>query len=165
MNVKLWQGLRIKQAELDDYIMEKHRIKEDDVINERIAALLVELAELLNEMPKTFKYWSKKENDYEKGLVELVDNLHFILSIENHFDFTYKGMGAIKQVDILHQFNEIVHEASSLMIDKRHVERKLTVIRGHYLGLTQMLGFTTEQVIDAYNSKYEINIKRQVENY
>ncbi len=165
MNSQIWQGLRIKQAELDDYIIKKRKLKESEVINERIMALLVELAELANEMPEVFKYWSNKDNNYEKGLVELVDNLHFILSIENHFDFSYKGMGAIKQVDLLHQFNEIVHEASSLMIDKRHVERKLTVIRGHFLGLAQMLGFTTEQVLDAYNAKYEINIKRQKENY
>ena len=52
---------------------------------EVMVALIVELGELMNEFPTKFKYWKDTAKDnYQKGLVEYVDCLHFALSLTNY---------------------------------------------------------------------------------
>src|SRR5690606_36478239 len=70
------------QAKLDERIYKEHPVQEgEDRLTKKILALQVEFGELANELPEVFKFWSNKKNNYEKALEELVDCLHFILSI------------------------------------------------------------------------------------
>lgn len=160
-----WQELRKKQAQLDEPIMINAGLKEHEVIDKRILSLLVELGELANELPEVFKYWSNKKNNYSAALVEYVDVLHFILSIENYYDFKDINIGSIRQYDEVVQFTVMNHNIAGITIDEKHRDAKLTSIRGHFIGLGEMLGFSNDEINDAYNRKYEVNLQRQANGY
>jgi len=80
-NVTLEELLK-KQRELDQYIIEKHGLEGTDLLGDKVTALIVEAAELANEI-RGFKYWSNKGPDYDKAKEEYVDCLHFMLNIGN----------------------------------------------------------------------------------
>ena len=74
------------QRVLDENIMKEHGLVYDEHIANNIGvALIVEVGELMNEFPTKFKHWKNTAVDNrEKGLVEFVDCLHFILSLFNY---------------------------------------------------------------------------------
>lgn len=160
-----WKELRVRQAELDRPIMVNAAMTDGEVIQERQLALKVELGELANELPQVFKYWSNKKNNYDKAIVEYVDCLHFILSLENFYKFTYEGFGDIKEVDAVTQFNSLFHAVGSLQYDELNKHSRLISIRALFIGLGEMLNFSSDEISAAYDEKYQINIQRQLENY
>lgn len=167
MNIKTtdWFRLRGKQRNLDEHILFNKDLNHSYVIDKAILALLTELGELANEW-RGFKYWSEDTEAREADmLVEYVDNLHFILSLENYYEFKYRGIGSIRQATITDQFTTIFYAVASLASDKENKVAELLSIRAHFIGLGEMLGFTSEQVENAYNDKYKINFERQASGY
>lgn len=84
------------QQELDDKILvEKLGVEatienHQKLINQRLLGLIVEAAELSNEL-RTFKYWSvKPSGPRERVLEEYVDSFFMWLSIGNTLEFTSK---------------------------------------------------------------------------
>src|SRR5690625_1594587 len=78
------------QRNLDKYIESNHQLEGQDLIEEKMLALLVELGEMANET-RCFKFWSTKgKSDQGIILEEYVDNIHFLLSIglEKGYHFT-----------------------------------------------------------------------------
>src|SRR5690606_41690289 len=70
------------QKELDKQIIEGRGLQGRGLLPMRVLALQVEIAELAQEVSDAWKFWkSPKPRDQKKVLEELVDCLHFLLSI------------------------------------------------------------------------------------
>lgn len=180
------------QKELDDYIFQNNDIKQSEIINKEVLALLVELGEFANEY-RAFKYWSKDQEPRNKSnctacydgyvlgstackrcngsgfvnplLEEFIDVLHFTVSLENYYGSYSGGFGAIVQRTTEIQLKELFHTISALNIKKQDNEKKMSYIRAHVIGLIEMMNFSIKDVKKAYISKYEVNKLRQENNY
>ena len=173
------QKLYKMQEELDNHIWAKHgtldKISKEELLDNTILALLVEIGELAN-ATRCFKHWSTK-GPMEDGIIldELADVWHFYLSIGNQLDYilldehidpdnpVYFGLGLTKEVET---FNYLYYLAGSL------TPKYLNESRGYYIKfgivlalLGEILGFTDEEVEQAYLRKHEENYRRQREGY
>lgn len=175
---KLFETQRV----LDARIMEIHpELIGQDNLPWKVLALQVELGECANEW-RGFKKWS---NDQEPRreieqygfadpggpfrylkyplLEEYVDCLHFILSIGLEIDrnnFEYLSDHDYKEHDITNQFMRTMDYAIGLREDDYYSELFHSFI---YLG--EMLGFTWDQIEQAYYDKNTINHTRQNTGY
>ncbi len=152
------------QRELDRYIEENNGIK-GDVFEEKVLALTVELAELANET-RCFKFWSRKGPSEEDVLLEeYVDSIHFLLSL-----------GILRGLDGLGEWpeGELDGELTSLFI---RTQRKILEFAEApdldsyreiwicYRAIAAKLGFSTDAIMAAYESKNEENHNRQQHGY
>ncbi len=161
---KLFDMQKVLRDRIDYY--------EPDRFNKLVLALLVELGECANEW-RGFKFWSKRQKPYsqQKLLEEYVDGLHFILDLglENGFeseDFPY-----------LHEHNFDLYTVSNandqfiqiyLAVTTFECEETLESYEEmflYFIGLGKHLGFTWEQIEQAYIEKNEINHQRQDNGY
>lgn len=118
----------------------------------------MELGEALQEW-KSFKYWKKNKGiiDINKLLEEIADCLHFALSLENE----------IKN----YNFKEVTEEEFKdyAKYDLYEIIDKCFAIYGTVLGdtiaLGLYLGFTLEQLEEAYYKKNKTNWDRIANNY
>ena len=152
------------QKELDEYIGKTKNINLADYKTERIIALQVEFNELINELPFLFKYWSNKQMDAEKALEEYVDNLHFILSIGNDLeitDYEYIRPDQENMKKIVIGINNMI----SLLAEFEQKEKLYRVLVDHFILFGEKLGFTEEEIVNAYYEKNEVNHARQDQGY
>jgi len=160
-----WEPLYEMQHKLDTYIIETHQLENETLFDERMLALLVELGELANET-RCFKFWSKKKaNDREVILEEYVDNIHFILSLGLTTGFRYEGVEEV-QLPSYSLTEQFVNCFTTCTIFNR--ERTIESYQNMFDSLLQIglsLGFTTEDIQEAYLKKNEINFKRQDDGY
>ena len=181
------------QRQLDERIEKEHPHQPgEDRLMKKIVALLVELGELANEV-RFFKFWSYYQEPrnfrctkcggygywfqgtkrfhcgscggkgfVNKVLEEYVDGLHFLLSIGLE-----ENIGILNEVDVsksndlTFQFLELFDAISNLPYDIS----EYPYIFGLYLGLGEMLGFTWEEIEEAYLQKNRENFRRQEEGY
>jgi dimeric dUTPase (all-alpha-NTP-PPase superfamily) len=160
------------QRKLDEHIEQQHPRQEgEDRLAKKILALQVELGELANELPEVFKYWSNKKNNYEKALKEYVDGLHFILSIGLEIRFVNKSMNCFYGRDLVKAFNTTFYLVSKFCefyirygkgcgLSDMYEE-----VLWYFLGLGKALGFTWEQIEEAYMKKNAVNHQRQESGY
>lgn len=97
-------------------------------------------------------------------LEEYVDCLHFILSIGLDLGFEKQTAHSFKNGNsILGQFQSIYNELSSLYYHRQmyNYQRTLNLI----IGLGELLGFTWQEVEQAYFDKNQINHERQESGY
>lgn len=159
------EKLRTMQAGLDQHIETKHGLESENVVDRKILALLVELGELANET-RCFKFWSLKgPSDQETILTEYVDGIHFILSLANEYDFqlSVPKEFSITKHDLTEQFLQL-YQVISQFKNKR-VNDLFQTVFAEYLNLGKMLGFSAEDVEQAYVSKNEVNYERQKQGY
>jgi dimeric dUTPase (all-alpha-NTP-PPase superfamily) len=166
-------------------LRDKIGYNEPDRLNKLILALLVELGECANEW-RGFKFWSQNQEPrtnavrvpammeedkeyYNPLLEEYVDKLHFILEIGLELNFTDIEVRLIKEKDITIQFIELTGRAYNLYFQNRVMGEvyKTTYeqLFNVFIGLGEMLGFTWEQIEQAYFAKNEINHQRQETGY
>lgn len=105
-------------------------------------------------------------------LEEYVDCLHFILSIGNEINMNeVYGDNAPKPVcfdDIIDQFMSINYDINSLYYNRHNDDINgeiYDLIFASFLGLGEMLGFTWEQIEEAYMKKNQENHRRQEVGY
>ncbi|WP_199425618.1 dUTP diphosphatase [Thermaerobacillus caldiproteolyticus] len=158
------QKLYSLQRQLDKRIETQHGLQEENLVEKKILALLVEIGELANET-RCFKFWSvKPAAPMEKVLEEYVDGLHFILSlgIECNFIHTVEE-DEDKRYSLVEQFLRVFQAANEFNKAKslESYKRLFTT----YLQLGTQLGFTSEQIEQAYIHKNEVNHERQNQNY
>jgi dimeric dUTPase (all-alpha-NTP-PPase superfamily) len=156
------------QRQLDDLIIREKHLTGRDLFSRKRLALMVEIAELANEFPETFKFWAYKKNQYDKALIELVDIFHFILSIGLDFgkisgQYIYQvsympinSHGHLKLEDV---FKEFMVSASKLST------KTYVMFMNDFLALIDTLGFTWKEFEEAYFEKNQINHERQVTGY
>ena len=158
------QSLFDMQKSLDTYIQTEKNISHD-VFLEKGLALLVELAELANET-RCFKFWSSKgPSEKEVILEEYVDSIHFLLSlgIEMNFDDLESWPVDHPEESLTLLF---LHTQSSInQFLKEPTKANFEDIWSWYGAVASNLGFTHEQIINAYLDKNEKNYERQRSGY
>ena len=176
--VKLFDMQRV----LDQRIIDKHpELKNQNNLEWKVLALQVELGECANEW-RGFKKWSNDQKPRLEGsrgakdflgapiieyynplLEEYVDCLHFILSIGLEKGYVIKEINPTKRNTISNQFNWLFDKVgdfySVMNLDNYRW------IFDIFVGLGEMLGFTWEQVEQAYFEKNAINHNRQQSGY
>lgn len=149
------------QRVLDENIMKEHELVYDEHIANNIkVALIVELGELMNEFPTTFKHWSKTAVDNrEKGLVEYVDCLHFILSLMNYCCLKVEMVAEYDECVFLNKDPLMLIVALSNICNFQHLSIEYLFDLGNFLG------FTWPEIYQAYKDKNVVNYERLKENY
>lgn len=160
------QHLFKMQKSLDTYIQSEKNIT-NDVFLEKGLALLVELAELANET-RCFKFWSEK-GPSEKHVIleEYVDSIHFLLSLGIE-----KNLNDLESWPVHQQ-----HKDESLTMLFIHTQDSINQflqistmdyyenVWSWYGAVASKLGFTHEEIIQAYFDKNEKNYERQRSGY
>ncbi|WP_144558512.1 dUTP diphosphatase [Shouchella miscanthi] len=182
------------QKELDEAIIEKKELQGKDLLPERILALLVELGECANEW-RGFKFWSENQKartfaprmkysdpelklgaypaPYNPLLEEYVDCLHFVLSIGNSvIDPELNGL-----VDNIYFYHDDAKDQENVtnyflrMFDKvgdfsaYNTVGNFKSMLNIFLVIGESLGFTWEEIEQAYLDKNKINHERQANGY
>ena len=157
-----------KQAELDKSIMSAYGLDEIDEENLRMA-ILDEVGELTHELKGDWCWWKKTQApvDDKKVLGELIDVWHFVLSYQNHFNF-----GEEARLSYLNEEELSNGMLKRLRTKKSNLSKVLTrlvifesSIIPVLIAITEYLGFTIEQVYNAYCDKNKINYQRLKEGY
>ncbi|MFC5712730.1 dUTP diphosphatase [Thalassorhabdus alkalitolerans] len=152
------------QKQLDDRILEEHRLKREDLFSSKILALEVEIGELANET-RCFKYWSQKPPSSNSVILEeYVDGLHFILSLGIDGGWQRDTIEAGEPASTLTENFHKVFEAIFSLRQEPKKESFVTLLVV-YLGLGKALGFSPEEVKEAYLEKNQKNHERQDEGY
>lgn len=177
MNItKLFQMQKV----LDERINHEHKIGEtytkEQLIKSKILSLIVESAECANEH-REFKFWSTDREprvkayslvEYEPTvknplLEEYVDGLHFVLSLGLELDYedmNYFKWHKQKAQTITEQYIAIAKWAAAMLEDDYYFE-----LFHAYIHLGVMLGFSWEQIEQAYIDKNKVNHQRQDNGY
>nr|DAE60590.1 MAG TPA: dUTPase [Caudoviricetes sp.] len=165
---KLIKEMLHKQAELDKSIMSAYGLTEIDEENLRMA-ILDEVGELTHEFKGNWCWWKKTQApvDRKKVLGELVDIWHFVLNWQNHFKDGEEGMINAREVvrnskRILNLIKTKEYRLSEELSDL--VAWELCKLE-RLIAITEYLGFTIEQVYEAYCEKNKINYQRLKEGY
>ena len=153
-----------EQAKLDAHIQSQHQVTYANTRDKRILALLVEIGEMINET-KTFKFWSKKPSA-EKPIIldEYADGLHFLMSLSIEVQ-SQKMNYEIQPLHLsLTQATILVFQHVSELSKHWHVKHLESAFQA-YLNLIPLLGFTADDVVQAYFKKLGVNYTRQQNAY
>lgn len=161
------------QRQLDARIEKEHpRQDGEDRLAKKILALMVELGELAQEW-RGFKFWSNDQEPrtelwddrlrfHNPLLEEYVDCLHFLLSIGLESEIgTFDEIMPIKMGTIEMQFITLFKATVTFLEDISYYQEMWEL----FLGLGEMLGFTWEQIEEAYMKKNAENHRRQEVGY
>jgi dimeric dUTPase (all-alpha-NTP-PPase superfamily) len=173
------------QNVLDEHIMDEHpELKGQDNLEWKVLALLVEAGECANEW-RGFKKWSKdqapktwelvewRDSDGEYHtkirnplLEEYVDGLHFNLSIGNELGIKIVIPYLVHIEEVGKMYLKIYKQALILLqCGSSHKEFYFAELISNYLGLGKALGFTWEEIEQAYFAKNAVNHQRQESGY
>lgn len=170
----LIKDLLDKQAVLDNFICRNNGYEDcysQEFYTKRKLALNVELGEMTEET-KCFKYW-KKHNDIERNRLidEVVDCIHFTLSLINldeingnnsfckvtkefSVEFIYNLCGERTDIDT------VILETFKMLQEDNYLKLLCELI-----AIAKYYNYTAEEIVQAYDCKYEENIARQKRNY
>lgn len=156
------------QSKLDKAIMDEYGLDKIDEENLRMA-ILDEVEELTHELKGNWCWWKKTQApvDDKKVLGELVDIWHLVLSYQNHFN---------KGEETLMSFSNEKDSVDNLLRRLRsktiflpnalsYLTRYKLAIISILVATTEYLGFTIEQVYEAYCDKNKVNYQRLKEGY
>ena len=158
------QRLFQMQNALDKRIEMEHHLEGIPLLHKKILSLQVELGELANET-RCFKFWSTKEASAKDIILEeYVDCLHFILSIGIEKDFQDITLN-VKHItcDLSEQFLNLYTTITNF-VTLSSVNNYLNVFQ-EFLSLGENLGFSVEDIENAYLYKNNINHERQDNGY
>lgn len=171
MNVKdieLIRKMLKMQAKLDEAIMKEYGLTEID--EEKLCfAILDEVGELTHELKGNWCWWKKMQPpvDEEKVLGELVDIWHFALSWQNNFNGGEEGLLTDDET-----MEKVDDNRWSIEGCRNGIVIKLADLPSFSLwkvepliAITEYLGFTIEQVYEAYCDKNKINYQRLESGY
>lgn len=157
-----------KQAKLDKAIMEEYGLEELD--KDKLSfAILDEVGELTHELKGDWCWWKKTQApvDDKKVLGELIDVWHFVLSYQNHFNGGENGI--LNALMFIRNSDNIF---KLLMTNEYKLSETLTDLATwnihkmeRLIAISEYLGFTIEQVYEAYCGKNKINYQRLKEGY
>lgn len=152
------------QENLDNRILQQRGLDNKSLTSKKILALQVEIAELANET-RCFKFWSDKGPSNKSIILEeYVDCLHFILTLglEKQFNDIEVEIRDL-QYDITAQFLNLYVDINDFIVSSSR-DHYLTLFED-FLNLGKSLGFSIDEIEEAYIKKNSINHKRQIEGY
>ncbi len=153
------------QQELDSYIQAQHDLSGRNLFEDKVLALLVELSELANET-RCFKFWSiKGSSERSVVLEEYVDSIHFLLSlgiVKNLTDFNEWNFN-ISSDSLTTMF--LKTNQAVLEFGQRPDMSTYTSLWNQYGTLAEKLGFSLQEIYNAYIEKNEKNYERQKTGY
>ncbi|MBI6872887.1 dUTP diphosphatase [Clostridium aciditolerans] len=152
------------QENLDNRILQQRGLDNKSLTSKKILALQVEIAELANET-RCFKFWSDKGPSNKSIILEeYVDCLHFILTLglEKQFNAIEVEIRDL-QYDITAQFLNLYVDINDFIVSSSR-DHYLTLFED-FLSLGKSLGFSIDEIEEAYIEKNSINHKRQIEGY
>lgn len=158
------QKLFQMQNTLDKRIQAEHNLCGIPLLQKKILSLQVELGELANET-RCFKFWSTKDpSSKDVILEEYVDCLHFILSIglEKNFENIMLNSKNITS-ELSEQFLNLYVNISDFIICSS-IDNYFNIFQ-NFLCLGKSLGFSNEDIQNAYLYKNNINHERQDNGY
>ncbi|OYD06115.1 dUTP diphosphatase [Paludifilum halophilum] len=152
------------QKALDDRIIDEKGLEGQDLYRMKVMALQVELSELAQEIGDVWKFWKEpKERNRERVREELVDCLHFLLSlgIDARVDPSIPRLASIKLNLFEHKLN-LFEQLEACFRDFRvaYVGIQWEMAFWHFLGLVDLLGFKWSEVEAEYLRKNGINHQR-----
>lgn len=155
-----------KQDELNLAIMKEYGLT--TISKEQIdLSTLDEIGEFTHELKGDWCWWKKTQAPVDMGKVlgELVDIWHFVLSYQNNIN-----LGEMS----LYEFEKEKSEVNRILLPMRAESLPYVLVYiancGSYMletliAVTEYLGFTIEQVYEAYCGKNKINYQRLKEGY
>lgn len=153
-----------KQRLLDGNIIKsKGLVIGPKITEKKVIAFKQEFGELLQRLPEVFKFWSNKKNilDYET-VEEWVDGFHFLLSIgiDKGFETT------ITEIDT-DRYDFFTLQDLTMMIYEGDLTNTYCFeqVFKMYLTFIYKLGYTNEDIQNAYDLKNAENFKRQTNGY
>jgi dimeric dUTPase (all-alpha-NTP-PPase superfamily) len=164
-----------KLFEVQKVLKDRIGYNKPDRFDKLVLALLVEVGECANEW-RGFKFWSRNHEPRTKQgygphrpgewrnplLEEYVDGLHFILELGIDLRAKDPWQPSYEE-NITEQFRTLYFHISLIDFVSGHDHYEYTV--SYYLGLGEMLGFTWEQIEQAYMDKNAVNHERQNNGY
>ncbi|PYZ93709.1 dUTPase [Salipaludibacillus keqinensis] len=157
------------QKDLDKYIEDKQGLVEESLLERKLMAFQVELAELANET-RCFKFWSEKGPSEETIILEeYVDGIHFLLSIGIEYGFDelinidYPEAIKVSKEDLVEGFFATMKDILYLR-EENTLAAYEQLFRG-YIQLGAGLGFSASDINQAYVRKNEVNHERQDQGY
>ena len=167
-DIKLIKEMLDMQEKLDESIMKEYGLTEINEENLRMA-ILDEVGELTHELKGNWCWWKKTQSpiDYKKVLGELVDIWHFVLSYQNHFNKGKEMLcNYINEKEMSYTLLERLRSKTlSLPFTLSHLVYYRNSIITVLIAITEYLGFTIEDVYEAYCDKNKINYQRLKEGY
>ncbi|WNE41559.1 MAG: hypothetical protein AM1032_000299 [Mycoplasmataceae bacterium] len=161
-------NIKEDQKFLDNLIHSKKNLSFSETFNLRKLALLVEIGEFSNEL-ETFKYWkiNKKSRNDEKIKEELIDCLHFFISIFNDLkvliDESYKfNYDNFSLNDLLLEIFDTTNQFSIEMKNPEFICNNWLYL---FFEICNNLGISSKEVLNAYSQKNKLNIERLNNNY
>lgn len=167
-DVELIRKMLIRQAKLDKSIMGAYGLTEIDGEKLKLATL-DEIGELNHELKANWCWWKKTQAPVDMGKVlgELVDVYHFVLSYHNQFMWGIDGLGSNRCM-----VRDVAQCEESLKTgDRKYADYLCDVVNYPFnkihrlIAITEHLGFTVEQVYEAYCDKNKVNYQRLKEGY
>lgn len=167
-DVELIKEMLKMQAKLDEAIMKEYGLKEID--EEKLSfAILDEVGELTHELKANWCWWKKTQApvDDNKVLGELVDIWHFVLSWQNNFNGGEEGLLTDEQLmEKVDDNRWSIEEYGNGIVIKLAELSSFSLWKVEPLiAITEYIGFTIEQVYEAYCEKNKINYRRLKEGY
>lgn len=156
------------QAKLDEAIMKEYGLTEIDETKLSFA-ILDEVGELTHELKGNWCWWKKTQApvDEKKVLGELVDIWHFVLSWQNNINLSEEGLLTCEQT-----MKKVDENRWSIEGCRNGIVIKLADLPSFSLwkvepliAISEYLGFTIEQVYEAYCDKNKVNYQRLESGY
>ena len=167
-DIKLIKEMLHKQAKLDEEIMKEYGLF--CIYEEKLSfAILDEVGELTHELKANWCWWKKTQApvDDNKVLGELVDIWHFVLSWQNNFNNSEEGL--LTDDEIMEKVDDnrwsIEAYGKGIVINLADLSYSPLWKVETLIAITECLGFTIEQVYEAYCGKNKINYQRLESGY
>ena len=167
-DIELIKEMLQMQAKLDEAIMKEYGLFCIDEEKLRFA-ILDEVGELTHELKANWCWWKKTQApvDDNKVLGELVDIWHFVLSWQNNFNGGEEGLLTDEQLmEKVDDNRWSIEEYGNGIVIKLAELSSFSLWKVEPLiAITEYLGFTIEDVYQAYCEKNKINYQRLKEGY
>ncbi|NLI94914.1 MAG: dUTPase [Erysipelotrichaceae bacterium] len=152
------------QKDLDEHIHELKGLTYGQTLARRKLAFLVELGELANKT-RCFKYWSNQQSEERELLLdEYADGLHFLLSLGLATGVVVEEITYTATTSDLTTAFLTVYSVFNSFVANNDRKQYIALLRA-FFALGSSLGFSEEEVKDAYLKKLRTNYRRQANNY
>lgn len=160
MKEKIIEMLHIQEA-LDKSFMEYMGITEPLTVEEVQKALFDECGEVNHAMKADWCYWKKSQKPVDRNELkeELADVYHFALTIHRLIN------GYYFDIDKLNKVEKLYKKPAGWFNMLKTVSNGNPNVIYHTIILTEKLGFTFDEMYDAYIEKNKVNYERMKEGY